>query len=139
MTGTTERQDALRSAEEATAPASQDPTTTEKRLETFEKAALTVAMGLTSTAYALEHPTPRALGLGTLSLRQAGKAVKDGYKERESAAEPAVNALGTAVWAAGVAADNRGLKTAGPAVNSIAHLAAAGMQYHQARRTGTDH
>lgn len=137
MTDRTEPEEALRSAEEGGSPApttdEAPPTKLETRLETFEMAALTVAMGLTATAYGTEHSTPRALGLGALSLRQAGKAVKDGYKERESAAEPACNAIGTAVWAAGIAADNRGLKTAGPAFNSVAHLAAAGMQYHQGK------
>ncbi|MET9554259.1 hypothetical protein [Streptomyces sp. NPDC006645] len=136
-TDAAEAADGLRSAEEGNSPAPTvdrtSPTPLETRLETFEKGALITAMGLTAAAYGMEHSTPRAFGLGALALRQAGKAVKDGYKERESAAEPAFNAVGTAVWAAGTAADNRGLKTSGPALNSVAHLAAAGMQYHQGK------
>lgn len=137
MTDTTERDQALRSAEEggSLAPSTDEtpPTKLETRLETFEMGALTVAMGLTATAYGMQHSTPRAIGLVALSARQAGKAVKDGYKEREAAVEPAVNAIGTALWAAGFAVDDRGLKTGGPALNSFAHLAAAGMQYHQGK------
>ncbi|MFD4113385.1 hypothetical protein ACFWGI_24970 [Streptomyces niveus] len=137
MTDTTERDQALRSAEEggSLAPSTDEtpPTKLETRLETFEMGALTVAMGLTGAAYGTGHSTPRAFGLGALSARQAGKAVKDGYKERETAVEPAVNAIGTALWAAGMAVDDRGLKTGGPALNSFAHLAAAGRQYHQGK------
>ncbi|MEV8405746.1 hypothetical protein AB0R12_08035 [Streptomyces niveus] len=137
MTDTTERDQALRSAEEggSLAPSTDEtpPTKLETRLETFEMGALTVAMGLTAAAYGTGHSTPRAFGLGALSLRHAGTAVKDGYKERETAVEPAVNAIGTALWAAGMAVDDRGLKTGGPALNSFAHLAAAGMQYHQGK------
>ncbi|MFC9746643.1 hypothetical protein [Streptomyces niveus] len=137
MTDTTERDQALRSAEEggSLAPSTDEtpPTKLETRLETFEMGALTAAMGLTAAAYGTGHSTPRAFGLGALSLRHAGTAVKDGYKERETAVEPAVNAIGTALWAAGMAVDDRGLKTGGPALNSFAHLAAAGMQYHQGK------
>lgn len=137
MTDTTERDQALRSAEEGGSLAPSDdetpPTALERRLETFEMGALTVAMGLTAAAYGTQHSTPRAFGLGALSLRQVASAVKDGYKERESAIEPAVNAIGTAVWAAGIAVDDRGLKTGGPALNTVAHLGAAGMQYHQGK------
>ncbi|WP_218028080.1 hypothetical protein, partial [Streptomyces niveus] len=137
MTDTTERDQALRSAEEggSLAPSTDEtpPTKLETRLETFEMGALTVAMGLTATAYGMQHSTPRAIGLVALSARQAGKAVKDGYKERGAAVEPAVNVIGTALWAAGFAVDDRGLKTGGPALNSFAHLAAAGMQYHQGK------
>ena len=102
----------------------------------LNKVTLAACTTLMSAAWAVgddkKNSTLRATGFGLNSLYKAEKSLKDLVDgKHESSGVHFLNSVGTLLWSVGTGVSDRGLKTAGPALNAVVNAVSAVKSYHQ--------
>ncbi|MGI5347304.1 hypothetical protein ACQEU8_03820 [Streptomyces sp. CA-250714] len=100
--------------------------------DALNKFTMSNAMALMSAGWAVKNSTLRTAGFGLISAYKAEKSLKElENKQHWSAGVHAINSVGAFVWAAGTGLGDRGLKTAGPAINSLTNAISAAKRYYR--------